>query len=285
MNVLPYHHPVDKQFSLVFVTDDRATFVDRLREERNKDDVDAKQFIDSVDGGTRYAVFTDTHRSADSVPSFDDTDELRRWLRSEFNDDLPVINAIYTFFDELMSTKREQGDPLEAYKQIELEKIPEILDSVEWRQTVPEVGAELLSEFVLTHPMPNTNHRTGIILLDRYLRSFDDEVSIPDTGETGEWYDWASNYVEDSKRLLTLRRRYRIFRYAEQLGYDTVKRKHGVMIPFEEYDIHRPDAFEHFTRAHLKRTERFVQTVLEKTEATHLLDVEDDGKRAFVSRL
>ncbi|WP_353634383.1 hypothetical protein ABSL23_15220 [Halobacterium sp. NMX12-1] len=285
MNILPYHHPDDKQFSLVFVTDDRTAFEDRLQAERDKDNVDAKRFIDSVDDSTRYAVFTDTHRSADSVPSFDNTDELRQWLRSEFNDDLPVINAIYTFFDELMSTKREQGDPLEAYKQIELEKIPEILDSVEWQQSVPEVGAELLSEFVLTHPMPNTNHRTGIILLDRYLQSFDDEVSIPDTGETGEWYDWASNYVEDSKRLLTLRRRYRIFRYAQKLGYDAIERKHSVMIQLDEYDIHRSDAFDHFTRAHLKRTEEFVYTVLKKTDATHLVNVEDDGKRAFISRL
>jgi len=285
MNVLPYHHPDDKQFSLVFVTDDRAAFEERLQGERDKDNVDVKQFTDSVDGQTRYAVFTDTHREADSVPSFDDTRELRQWLRSEFDDSLPVINAVYTFFDELMSTKRDRGDPLEAYKQIELEKIPEILNSVQWRQTVPEVGAELLSEFVLTHPMPNTNHRTGIILLDRYLQSFDGDVSIPDTGETGEWYDWASNYVEDSKRLLTLRRRYRIFRYAQKLGYDAIERKHDVLIRLEEYDIHRGDAFDHFTREHLARTERFVQTILDRTDAAHLADIQDDGKRAFVSRL
>ncbi|MDL0139224.1 hypothetical protein PNP85_06875 [Halobacterium salinarum] len=238
-----------------------------------------------MDGNTRYVVFTDTHQPANPILSFDDKQELRQWLRSEFDDNLPVINAIYTYFDELRSTKRERGDPLEAYKQNELEKIPEILNSVEWRQTVPEVGAELLSEFILAHPMPNTNHRTAIVLLDRYFQSFDNDVTIPDTGETGEWYDWASNYVEDSKRLLTLRRRHRIFRYAKKLGYDTIKRKDDVLIRLEEYDIDRNDAFKHFEAKHLARTERFVQTVLEKTDATHLGDVKDDGKSAFVDRL
>ncbi|WP_254544887.1 hypothetical protein [Halomarina pelagica] len=39
---------------------------------------------------------------------------------------------------------------------MDLENISDVLNRVEWKQPVPDVGAELLSYFILAHPMPNT---------------------------------------------------------------------------------------------------------------------------------
>lgn len=215
------------------------------------------------------------------MPDFENEEELRNWLREEFDESLPVVQAVVIFYREL----RGEEEHLEAYKKPDLDKIDDVLNTVNWRQSVPEVGAELLSEFILTHPMPNTNHRTGIVLLDRYLSSFDEEVNVLDTGELGAWYDWAAEFVEDSKRLLTLRRRHMIFRYAEELGYDVIRRKNNVEIVLRDYDIHDTNTFEHFTHEHRLRTREFVDTVLERTDAVQLRSVNDDGKRAFVNRL
>ena len=281
MNVLPYHHPDDEQFSLVFVTDDEDAFEHRMERERTEEHVSVLAYRDRVAGGSRFAVHTDTHRPTGGVPDFEAEEDLQGWLNEEFGDLLPVVQAVVMFYSELRGTDSD----LNAYKEAELGKIEDVLNSVEWRQPVPDVGAQLLSEFVLTHPMPNTNHRTGLVLLDRYLSSFDSRVSVPDTGEPGEWYEWAAEYVEDSKRLLTLRRRYRVFRYAEELGYDVIRRKNGVDIALDEYDIGRPDAFERFTEKHRERTRTFVGRVLDQADAAHLRDRRDDGKRAFVDRL
>lgn len=166
-----------------------------------------------------------------------------------------------------------------------LEAIPDILNRVEWRQSVPEVGAELLSRFILAHPMPNTNHRTGIGLLDRYLSSYDETFAMPDTGEDDRWYDWVRDYIHDSKRLLTLRNYYPVLQWAARYGYDAVERKEGIRIEFETLNFDRDDYRDYYTDRHLDRSRRFVNTVLEETQTTHLREKIDDGKRAFGDRL
>ena len=133
--------------------------------------------------------------------------------------------------------------------------------------------------------MPNTNHRTGISLLDRYLTSNDEAFTMPETGEEGEWYSWVVDFIHASKRLLTLRRKLTVFRYAADLGYRTVQRKEGITIDLTAIDLKRKDAFEYYSGRHLDRTRVFVDDLLEQADAGTLRDDIDDGKQAFVERL
>jgi hypothetical protein len=133
--------------------------------------------------------------------------------------------------------------------------------------------------------MPNTNHRTAIGLVDRYLTSYDADFEMPDTGEEGGWYDWIAGFIYDSKRILTLRNHLALFRWAKHYGYGAVERKEGIVISFDDIDLDRRDHHEYYTQRHQERTREFVRRVLEEADVTHLREVTDDGRRAFIDRL
>jgi hypothetical protein len=169
---------------------------------------------------------------------------------------------------------------------MDLIKIPGILEYPDWgNASVPEVAGQLLSRFVLAHPMPNANHRTGIGLVERYLRSHQESVTVPDTGEQGTWYEWARSYIHDSKRLLTVRRNAHVFNYAHEFGVDIIRRKNNVGIALEEFDLTTDSPFEHVSALHEARSIGFIRTVLEESAADGLRDVSDSGWQTFVGEL
>jgi hypothetical protein len=248
-------------------------------------DVEMATVDESVGGETIYLLYTRTLFDA-AYPEFETEEDVIEWFDTEFSeDDKQVLFAVIDIFDGILTEKQEQGADLATYKKMDLEKIPDVLNRVEWRQLVPAVGAELLSGFILAHPMPNTNHRTGIGLLDRYLTSYDRDFTMPDTGEEGRWYQWAREFIYDSKRLLTLRNQFPLLKWAQEYGYEHAERKEGIRIDFTKFDLDRDDYRSHYTQRHLDRSREFVESVLNEANATHLLDDRDDGKRAFVDRL
>lgn len=238
-----------------------------------------------VDGTTIYLVYTRTDSGA-LHPDFETAEDVGEWVDREFSTtDQPILLAILRIFEGILAEKDAQGTGLDTYKRMDLEAIPDVLNRVEWRQSVPDVGAELLSHFILAHPMPNTNHRTGIGLLDRYLTSYDETFAMPDTGEDGRWYQWVRDYIYDSKRLLTLRNHYRLLYWAGHYGYDAVERKEGIQIDLRTLDLEREDYRAFYTDRHLIWSREFVDTVLEETDTAHLREQQDDGKRVFADRL
>lgn len=108
---------------------------------------------------------------------------------------------------------------------------------------------------------------------------------MPETGEEGEWYEWAREYIYDSKRILTLRNQLPLLYRAHEYGYDVVERKEGIRIDLTDLDLERDDYRSHYTNRHLDRSREFVDTVLDEAEATQLEGIMDDGKRAFADRL
>jgi hypothetical protein len=220
------------------------------------------------------------------LPEWETEDEIRAWLRETFDSEtLPIVLAVWRAYRGVLDEEQATGNELELYKQMQLEKIPDIVERVEWGQSVPTVGAGLLSTFIRVHPMPNTNHRTGISLLERYLSSVAPTFQMPPTGETDEWYEWAADYVHESKRLLTLRRKLPLCRYAAAVGYERLQRKEGVEIDLTTIDLDRSDYFEHYSIAHHERTREFVDELLKQADAMALRNQTDDGKQAFVDRL
>lgn len=283
--VLEYHHPDDPRFSLQHVTDDEARHRSRLEEFRGEERYAYVTAHEEI-GGTTACLIYAHDAPEEALPDVTTEGELLGWFEGHFDEDeLQIVLAIYRAYRGIMEAKAATDDQLRLYKQMQLEKIPAVVDDVSWGQPVPDVGAELLSRFILAHPMPNTNHRTGISLLDRYLTSVDETFTLPETGEENEWYPWIVAFIHDSKRLLTLRRKLPLFRHAANVGYRSIRRKEGVIIDLEETNLGQTDAFGHYSKRHRARTREFVDDLLEQAGAEGLRDEVDDGKAAFVDRL
>lgn len=283
--MLQLHHPADNRFTLRFISDDKQARSEKAAQLSEKSDIEMAITDETVGGETIHLLYTRTVFDA-AYPEFETEEDVIEWFDAEFSeDDKQVLFAVIDIFDGILTEKEEQGADFFTYKKMDLEKIPEALNRIEWRQLVPDVGAELLSNFILAHPMPNTNHRTGIGLLDRYLSSYNEGFTMPDTGEEGQWYQWVREFIYDSKRILTLRNQFPLLKWAKQYGYERVERKEGIQINLAEIDVDRTDYRGYYTNRHLDRAREFVETVLCEANATHLQRVTDDGKRAFVDRL
>lgn len=283
MTVLDHNLPADTRYVLSHVTDDLDDHQQTLAEFEDLDRV--RTVDDQTPAGKAYLIYVNDAPKT-TLPPFETDDELRQWLRERFDpDELRLVLLVWRAYMGVVDETADQEERLQYYKQMEWEAIPGAFDRVQWRQSVSTVGAELLSEFVRTHPMPNANHRTGITVLERYLRSVDDTFEMPVTGEQGEWYDWIAGYIYDSKRLLTLQWKLPVFRHAARVGYETVRRKDGTTIDLTDVDLSLRNHHEYYAEQHQERTQQFVEELLESTDSTHLLEATDQGKRTFVDRL
>ncbi|WP_169333444.1 hypothetical protein [Natronococcus jeotgali] len=156
-------------------------------------DVTFIEEVNQVDGKQVYHQYTKNAPNS-VVPEFESEEEVIEWFEKQFTtDEQQAINNVIKISDEILTEKEEGGHSFSTYKQMDLEVVPTVLNQVEWRQQVPEVAAELLSHFILAHSMPNTNHRTAIVLVDRYLTSIDENFNMPDAGEENQWNSWAAD--------------------------------------------------------------------------------------------
>lgn len=287
--VLDYHYPDDPQFSLRHVTDDHDRH-QRALEDLREDVIDDSggdmlTQTESVAGTTTYLIYA-KEAPEEPFPDLEADEEMREWLQARFDrDDLPIALAVFRIFRGILEEEEERGNELPLYKQLQFEKLPAIVNRVQWMQDVPTVGTELLSNFILGHPMPNTNHRTAIALLNRYFTSVSPNFEMPDAGEGGEWYSWSVDFIHDSKRLLTLWHEVPKFRYAAEIGYEAVRRKEGIIIDFGDVDLDQDDYHEYYSEQHRQRAREFVDTILDQADAEELQQQTDDGREAFVARL
>jgi hypothetical protein len=240
--------------------------------------------LDGPGNDTYYIIY---RRSETEPPLKNLTeDEIIEWLNENFSSgEQQALVAIVRAFNGIVDEVEEEDRTFTLYKQSNFEKIPDILEDVSWKQGVPSVAGELLSQFILQHPMPNANHRTGIAFMSRYLATIDNSFKMIDTGEGGSWYRWARSYIHDSKRLGTLRRKTALFRYARKQGYDIVRRKEGIDIDLRERKLDRNDFHDYYQKQHTNRSIEFVRTVLDETGFESLREESDDGKAAFLQRL
>ena len=290
-NVLPYHIGPRDQYSLEFVNQDREAFKEHLAAQTTRERTSFKSRevpIETEDGvQTLYAVYSNS--VPDSLFVEEDDEEIQTILDDQFSDaELQILEVILDVFTGITEVVQEETGRFTIYKDMDLPKISETLRYPDWGDTpVTVVGGQLLSRFILAHPMPNANHRTGLGLLERYLRSHGDGVTVPDTGEQGTWNEWARPYIHDSKRLLTVRRNAHVFRYAREYGVDVIMRKNDVDIDLHEFDLAVDDPFEHFGHEHEQRSIDFVETILDQVDVDteRFNAVQDTGLEAFVEAL
>lgn len=290
-NVLPYHIGPRDQYSLEFVNPDREAFKEHLASRTTTEGAAFKSReipVETDDGSQMlYAVYCNT--VPDSFLEEQTSAEIERILDEAYTSgQLQVLGVVMDVFDGIAETVADEGGQFSIYKDMNLRKIPEILEYPDWgTEPITVIGGQLLSRFVLAHPMPNANHRTAIGLVERYLRSHGDRLAVPDTGQHGTWYEWARPYIHDSKRLLTVRRNVHVFRYAREFGVDIVRRKNDVDIDLHEHDLSVDEPFKYFGRKHEQRSIDFVETILEQSsaETAQIKTTKDSGWDAFVDAL
>lgn len=282
--VLQYHLPTDNRYSISYITENIREGEERATELEKDPSTDVVSGQVEVNGKSVYHIYT-RNNPDEYIESFPGDQDIEEWTSSLTQDDAQFLQLVFDAFEGVIGTVQEEDVGFELYKQMAYDRLLTVPNRVEWKQSIPEVAAELLSKFILIHPMPNSNHRTALGVVDRYIASYDDSFAMPDTGEDQSWYPWASDFVFSSKRLLTLRRKLPLLKHIHECGYDSVRRKDGAEIDLTEVDFNRSNPRKHYTQKHLVRSQEFIDLLLERTGFTHLEDVRDKGKSVFIDRL
>jgi len=281
---LQYHLSRDNQYSIAYI-DDNIERAKSRREELEEDQtvsVIGAEII--MDGAPVYHIYTKNEPEA-YLQSVEEYDSVSNWLDSLSEDDFQFMQLVYDAFEGVLDAVEDDEADFELYKRMDHKELVKIPNEIEWKQSVATVGAHLVSRFIQIHPMPNSNHRTALGVADRYFASYDDSFAMPDTGEDQSWYPWAADYVFDSKRLFTLRRKLRLLQRARECGYESARRKDGAEINLTEIDFSRGGYTSYYGTKHKERTQEFIKRLLAKTGHQHLQSETDKGKNVFIDRL
>lgn len=284
MPTVPYHVSKDDLvLTLRWVNSDRESVEDVETDFQDSVDHSANRFESKIRTFNHFGTTTHCLYTAEVYPRR--YSDMNLWEHAGPEDRLfvdTVLDAFSSIEDEWIS----DGMEISWYKKPEVEKLFDLLDNVEFQQPVAVVGGELLSCFISTHPLPNGNHRVGMSLLETYLNTYDPEFSMPTTGVTGEWFDWAKEFVYNSKTLMTLARKCELLRTLRDYGCDGVVRDERNVLLFDEYDLDLSNPFEHYAnRVHREESIGFVHGVLDRTNNHELIATEDNGYRAFIDSL
>jgi len=282
-----YHYPEDKQFSLDFVNADPADVVTRIVEYNDEVAVKVRQY--TLDEAF-YVVYTSRgDRGVVKDLDFDLSDALERMDP----DNGVIVTRLLEIYRALLSqNEEEEGTPVEAYKNIDIDAFPDALDEVSWDGSATDVAGRLASNLILKHALPNANHRTAVAMMQFYLRRINLDFSMPETAvesetESYDWRDWVNEYIEESKRLLTVRRKNVPFKHLREFGATTLERKHGVLIDLTEYelDMYPHEAKEKYAREHEQLWIEFVEEAVERAGYPEMKNASALFKAEFAERI
>lgn len=282
-----YHYPGDKQFSLDFVNSDPSKIVSQIV--GYDDDVAVKMRQYDLDEEF-YVVYTSrVGGGAVKDLDFSLTDSLERMHP---DNGVIVTRLLEIYRGILEQNEAEEGIPVEAYKDIDVDAFPDALDKVSWEGSPTDVAGRLASNLILKHALPNANHRTAVAMIQFYLRRINPDFSMPKTAEeiepdTYDWRDWVNEYINESKRLLTVRRKNVLFKYLRDFGATTLERKHGVVIDLTEYelDMYPHEAKEKYAQEHEQLWIEFVNEAVERAGYPEMKNAAALSKTEFAERI
>lgn len=276
-----YHHPLDEHFSLRYSSGSVAE-VGALQ-----DDTDRRtKLIGYPFDQPVYVLYaSDMEPQAASDIDFD-----REWL-SERLDELPRSAQVTAFrLVELLEAAVDvrEGDEFRLYKSFEPAKIQQALDKVSWGTELNRVAGGLMSNLILSHSLPNANHRTGIAMLQFCIESVDSSFGMPSTHvDDDTWREWVDPYIIESKRLITVRRNNLRFRRLAALDVDLVELKNGIQIPLDDFelDMSWQDAHSIYATRHETHCIGFARAVMDQAGRRDLIQRSGPTKSAFIAYL
>lgn len=276
-----YNHPQAEQFALRYSSGSIA-------------ELGALQ--DDADGRTKligypfdkpvYVLYaSDIEPEAASEFDFD-----REWFNERI-DELSRAAQVTAFrLVELLEAAVDvrEEDEFRLYKSFEPTKIQRALDNVSWGMALQRVAGELMSNLILSHSLPNANHRTGIAMLQFCIESVDSAFEMPSTHlDDATWRKWVDPYIADSKRLITVRRNNLRFKRLAALDVDLVELKNGIQISLDDFelDMSWQDAHSIYATRHEAHCIGFARAVLDQAERRDLLQRSGPTRSAFIAYL
>lgn len=282
-----YHHPGDKQFSLDFVHPDPAQIVSQIVD--YDDDVAVKVKTYEIDESF-YAIYTSR---VGGEPVREINFDLKESLAEMSDDNSTIVVRLLEIYRALIAqNESEEGAPVEAYKHIDVDALPDVFDRTSWDGSATAVAGRLASNLILKHPLPNANHRTAVALVQFYLRRLNPDFSLPDTSvevdpESYDWRAWVNEYITESKRLLTVRRKNVVFKHLYTFGVRTVERNHAIEIDLTAYelDIYPSEAKTIYANKHEDLWVEFVDEAVERAGYPELKEVPALSKGEFAGKI
>lgn len=287
-NRVPYHHELDNQFSVDFVTHELEEIGERVVGYESQKSVKVESF--ELDR-TVYVVYTASGASgaADRIDY-----DLIEYIDSMEPANSVIATRLFDIFKNILEENyEEEGKRVQAYKDIAAEEIEPALNQIDWNGTAVEVAGRLASNLILKHVLPNANHRTAIGMCQLYLRRMNPDFSMPKTAiqPTGtdeyDWMEWVNRYINESKRLLTVRRKGGRFKYLEKFGCDILVRKHDLEIPLKDYelDLQRSERWRYYAEQHEELWINFTEEAVRRAGMTDLLSTDGLSKHEFADEL
>lgn len=282
-----YHHPGDNQFSLDFVHEAPSEIVARIVE--YDDDVAVKVRKYDLDSEF-FGIYTSRVGGGD-VGDFEF--DLGEALSEMGADNGTIVARLLEIYQALIAqNEEEEGVPVEAYKNIDIDALPDALNRVSWEGNATDVAGRLASNLILKHALPNANHRTAVALIQFYLRRIAPDFSMPETSveidsETYDWREWVNEYINESKRLLTVRRKNVLLKHLSDFGATTLERKHEVQIDLTAYelDMYPAEAKTVYASAHEELWIEFVEEAVERTDNPELMETPGLSKAEFAEKI
>lgn len=282
-----YHHPKDEQFSLNFVNDDLG----EIGSEVVRYDSDVSVKIKRYDLSTVFYVVYTSRFSGGAVTDMEFN--LSDALAEMDDDNATIVARLFELYRAILSENEEQeGTPIKAYKKDDIEAIGEALNETAWEGSATDVAGCLASNLILKHGLPNANHRTAIAMIQSYLRRINLDFSMPETKletgpETYNWREWVNEYINESKRILTIRQNNIWFKYLRKYGATKIERKHQVMIELDRYelDMYPHEAKEVYAEKHQGLWRDFVKTAIEQSGYPELKHKSGLSKASFAKKI
>lgn len=267
MTTIPYHIERDDQmYSLSFAHASRAECENYLRETDERTEGHVRP-LDGLPSET-YAAYTAV------------VDDSVATAAADAPVHEPEVQLVLRTHEAIVENASPEGS-----KQYDLQKVAQVFSRVQWKQSVGDVAAELLSRLILAHPLPNTNHRTSVAVACSYIATHEPRFEPPNELAGEPLPEWAVEYFADSKRLVTVRRNARLFGWLAERGITVLQRKNGIDIELAEYDLDVGQPMVWFADQHVDRTTEFIRILLEKSGCAHVAEEQDAGRRTFRARI
>lgn len=204
-----------------------------------------------------------------------------------------IVARLLEIYQALIAqNEEEEGVPVEAYKNIDINALPDALNRVSWEGNATDVAGRLASNLILKHALPNANHRTAVALVQFYLRRIAPNFSMPETSveidsETYDWREWVNEYINESKRFLTVRRKNVLLKHLSDFGATTLERKHEVQIDLTAYDLdtYPAEAKTVYATAHEELWIEFAEEAVERTDNPELMGTPGLSKAEFAEKI
>ena len=276
-NRVYYHHPNNTQYSLSYVTQDK--------DEINTAGTDS--IIEQVELEESFYVLYTNRGASGTVDDIDDEFETALEDMSA-NDQTFTLRFLQIFEGVIEEKEIEEAEKLGIYKQIELGHVPDAIDRVDWELAAVDVAGQIMSTLILKHALPNANHRTSISMAEWYLESAETGFSFPEFAtEEYNWKEWVDTYIEQSKRILTVRRNTTAFSMLQTWGCDVVKRKGDIEIDLTEFDLRMPrsEALNYYAEQHAELCTNFMLESVKRAGYSELIGAEGPTEQEFIDYL